>query len=73
MPRLPQTASRDRADYVKVQQIIARDMPTIPLWYQDNVVVHTRRLAKHPGQCLRQLRLPQDRNPRPLIRNLLSF
>jgi peptide/nickel transport system substrate-binding protein len=36
--------SRDRADYVKVQQIVATDMPTIPLWYQDNVVVHTRRL-----------------------------
>ena len=35
---------RDRADYVKVQQIVARDVPTIPLWYQDNVVVHTRRL-----------------------------
>jgi peptide/nickel transport system substrate-binding protein len=36
--------ARDRADYVKVQQILARDVPTIPLWYQDNVVVHTRRL-----------------------------
>jgi peptide/nickel transport system substrate-binding protein len=35
---------RDRADYVKVQQIIAADVPTLPLWYQDNVVVHTRRL-----------------------------
>ena len=35
---------RDRADYVKVQQIVARDVPTIPLWYQDNVVVHTHRL-----------------------------
>jgi peptide/nickel transport system substrate-binding protein len=33
-----------RADYVKVQQILARDVPTIPLWYQDNVVVHTRRM-----------------------------
>jgi peptide/nickel transport system substrate-binding protein len=36
--------NQDRADYVKVQQIVARDVPTIPLWYQDNVVVHTRRL-----------------------------
>jgi peptide/nickel transport system substrate-binding protein len=35
---------QDRADYMKVQQIVARDVPTIPLWYQDNVVVHTRRL-----------------------------
>jgi peptide/nickel transport system substrate-binding protein len=38
--------ARDRADYIKVQQIVARDVPTIPLWYQDNVVVHTRRLEK---------------------------
>jgi peptide/nickel transport system substrate-binding protein len=35
-----------RADYVKVQQILARDVPTIPLWYQDNVVVHTRRMQQ---------------------------
>jgi peptide/nickel transport system substrate-binding protein len=40
------TADRqqDRADYVKVQQIVAADVPTLPLWYQDNVVVHTKRL-----------------------------
>jgi peptide/nickel transport system substrate-binding protein len=36
--------AEDRADYVKVQQIVAQDVPTINLWYQDNVVVHTRRL-----------------------------
>jgi peptide/nickel transport system substrate-binding protein len=36
--------NQDRSDYVKVQQIVARDVPTIPLWYQDNVVVHTHRL-----------------------------
>ena len=42
-PRQPDH-DQDRADYVKVQQILARDVPTIPLWYQDNVVVHTRRL-----------------------------
>jgi peptide/nickel transport system substrate-binding protein len=35
---------QDRADYVKVQQIVAQDVPTLPLWYQDNVVVHTKRL-----------------------------
>jgi peptide/nickel transport system substrate-binding protein len=35
---------KDRADYVKVQQIVAQDVPTLPLWYQDNVVVHTKRL-----------------------------
>jgi peptide/nickel transport system substrate-binding protein len=32
------------SDYIQVQQILARDIPTIPLWYQDNIVVHTRRL-----------------------------
>ncbi len=36
--------TEDRKDYVSVQQILARDVPTIPLWYQDNVVVHTERL-----------------------------
>lgn len=36
--------AEDRKDYVAVQQILANDVPTIPLWYQDNVVVHTRRL-----------------------------
>lgn len=34
----------ERVDYVKAQQILAEDVPTIYLWYQDNVVVHTRRL-----------------------------
>jgi len=36
----------ERADYVRVQQILAGDVPTICLWYQDNVVVHTRRLQR---------------------------
>ncbi len=36
--------SRQRADYVKVQQILARDLPTIDLWYMDTVIVHSRRL-----------------------------
>ena len=33
-----------RADFVKVQQILARDLPSINLWYLDTVVVHSRRL-----------------------------
>lgn len=33
-----------RADYVQVQQILARDLPTIDLWYLNTVIVHTRRL-----------------------------
>ena len=34
-----------RADYVKVQQILAVDLPSINLWYLDAVLVHTRRLG----------------------------
>ena len=34
-----------RADYVKVQQILAKDLPSINLWYLDAVMVHTRRLS----------------------------
>lgn len=33
-----------RRDYVRVQQILAEDLPGIPLWYPDNEVVHNRRL-----------------------------
>ncbi|MGC2161550.1 MAG: ABC transporter substrate-binding protein [Silvibacterium sp.] len=36
--------ARERADYVKVQQILAGDLPTIDLWYLDTVIVHNRRL-----------------------------
>jgi peptide/nickel transport system substrate-binding protein len=36
--------ARRRAEYVEVQQILADELPTIPLWFPDNVVVHTRRL-----------------------------
>lgn len=32
------------ADYVQVQDILARDLPTIPLWYFDTVLVHGRRI-----------------------------
>jgi peptide/nickel transport system substrate-binding protein len=31
--------------YVQVQQILAQDLPGIPLWYPDNVVVHSSRLT----------------------------
>ncbi len=36
--------ARRRTEYVEVQQILADEAPTIPLWFPDNVVVHTRRL-----------------------------
>jgi len=34
-----------RAEYVEAQQILARDLPAVNLWYRDTVVVHSRRLA----------------------------
>ncbi len=37
--------ARQREDYVKVQQILARDLPSINLWYLDTVVIHNKRLA----------------------------
>jgi peptide/nickel transport system substrate-binding protein len=33
-----------RRDYVQVQQILARDLPSIPLWYPNNEVVHSTRV-----------------------------
>jgi peptide/nickel transport system substrate-binding protein len=33
-----------RKAYIEVQQILAEDLPGIPLWYPDNEVVHNRRL-----------------------------
>jgi peptide/nickel transport system substrate-binding protein len=34
-----------RREYVEVQQILATDLPGIPLWYPDNVVIHSARLT----------------------------
>ena len=42
--RDPDLAQR-RTDYVQVQQILARDLPSINLWYLDSVIVHNRRLT----------------------------
>ncbi len=43
------SASSDQAvrkkDYVEVQQILAEELPGIPLWYPNNEVVHTRRVV----------------------------
>ena len=35
---------RQRDDYTKVQQILARDLPAMNLWYLDTVVIHNKRL-----------------------------
>jgi peptide/nickel transport system substrate-binding protein len=37
--------ARRRSDYAEAQQILARDLPAINLWYRDTVVVHSRRLS----------------------------
>jgi peptide/nickel transport system substrate-binding protein len=37
--------ARRRNDYVHAQQILAEDLPAINLWYQDTVLVHSRRLT----------------------------
>ena len=39
-----------RRDYVEVQQILADELPVLPLWYPDNEVVHTARMTEvRPG------------------------
>ncbi len=35
-----------RADYVEAQEILARDLPAINLWYRDTIVVHSKRLTR---------------------------
>jgi len=40
-----QDMARRRTDYVEAQQILARDLPAINLWYLDTLVVHNRRLT----------------------------
>jgi peptide/nickel transport system substrate-binding protein len=37
--------ARRRDDYVRAQQILARDLPAINLWYRDTVAVYNRRLS----------------------------
>jgi peptide/nickel transport system substrate-binding protein len=37
--------AKRRALYLDVQQILADELPSIPLWYPDNVVIHTARVT----------------------------
>jgi peptide/nickel transport system substrate-binding protein len=43
------SASSDRSvrknDYVGVQQILAEELPSVPMWYPNNEVIHTRRIV----------------------------
>ena len=36
--------ARRRAEYVEVQKILADEMPSVPLWYPDNEVLHSHRI-----------------------------
>jgi peptide/nickel transport system substrate-binding protein len=42
--------ARQRDDYVRVQQIAGRDLPSLNLWYLNSIVVRSRRLSDiHPN------------------------
>jgi peptide/nickel transport system substrate-binding protein len=44
-----ETDQQKRAEvYAELQEIIARDLPYLSLWYFNNVMVHTRRVADLP-------------------------
>jgi len=38
--------ARRKADYARAQEILARDLPAVNLWYKDSIVVHNRRLSE---------------------------
>jgi peptide/nickel transport system substrate-binding protein len=53
-----------RQKYVEVQQVLAADVPGIPLWYPDNVVIHSARLTNvtlNPGGSFDFLRTAELR------------
>ena len=53
-----------RRAYIEVQQILARDLPAIPLWYPNNEVVHSTRLTNvtlNPGGSFDFLRTAELR------------
>jgi peptide/nickel transport system substrate-binding protein len=42
--------ARQRNDYVRIQQIAGRELPSLNLWYLNSIVVHSRRLSDiHPN------------------------
>jgi peptide/nickel transport system substrate-binding protein len=43
--RVEPDREKRRAIYSQVQQIIATDLPYLPLWFQDNISVHRRRIG----------------------------
>jgi peptide/nickel transport system substrate-binding protein len=42
--------ARQRDDYVRIQQIVGHDLPSLNLWYLNSIVVHSRRISDiHPN------------------------
>ena len=39
-----QVEARRRAEYVQIQKIVAEDLPSLPLWFPENEVIHTHRI-----------------------------
>jgi peptide/nickel transport system substrate-binding protein len=37
--------ARRKMDYAQAQEILARDLPAVNLWYKDSIVVHNRRVS----------------------------
>jgi peptide/nickel transport system substrate-binding protein len=37
--------ARRRREYVEVEKILAEELPSVPLWFPENEVVHTTRLV----------------------------
>ncbi|HEY5254999.1 MAG TPA: ABC transporter substrate-binding protein, partial [Acidobacteriaceae bacterium] len=37
--------AKRRVLYVQVQQILAKEMPSLPLWFLDSVVIYNRRIS----------------------------
>jgi peptide/nickel transport system substrate-binding protein len=53
-----------RRAYIEVQQILANDLPAIPLWYPNNEIVHSTRLTNvtlNPGGSFDFLRTAELR------------
>jgi peptide/nickel transport system substrate-binding protein len=51
--------------YLQIQQILAKDLPSLPLWYPDNIVIHSPRLTDitlDPGGSFNFLRTAQLTN-----------
>ncbi len=46
--------------YAEVQESLARDVPSINLWYFDNVLVHTRRVQNLTPESVGKLRLSEN-------------